>query len=200
MVDRSTSPKVAALFVDPSGPYYGREDVEPWGEDRDARVYAGPWPVVAHPPCARWGRFAYRGETGADGGCFEAAVRAVEKWGGVLEHPEASLAWDRFRLPRPESGRWTRGLFAPGWSCQVDQAAYGHKARKRTWLYYVGEVAPAPLDFRPAQGVAVVAANERSRRLGIPKLPDDETHLTPPAFADVLLALARGSRVDVKHS
>ena len=42
--------KVAALYVQPGGVYYGLPDVEPWGlPERDAREYAGPWPVVA--PC-----------------------------------------------------------------------------------------------------------------------------------------------------
>ena len=49
--------KIAALYVETDGAYYGLPDVEPWDEARDARQYAGPWPVVAHPPCQRWGRY-----------------------------------------------------------------------------------------------------------------------------------------------
>ena len=48
--------KVAALYVETNGVYYGLPDVDPWDEERDARLYDGPWPVVAHPPCARWVR------------------------------------------------------------------------------------------------------------------------------------------------
>jgi hypothetical protein len=48
---------IAALFVAPDGVYAGLPGVEVWDEARDARRYAGPWPVVAHPPCQRWGRF-----------------------------------------------------------------------------------------------------------------------------------------------
>jgi hypothetical protein len=52
-----TWPHVAALYVTKGGCYFGLEGVDPWDEARDARTYAGPWPVIAHPPCQRWGRF-----------------------------------------------------------------------------------------------------------------------------------------------
>ena len=48
---------IAALYVETNGVYYGLPDVDPWDEQRDARLYAGPWPVVAHPPCAKWSPF-----------------------------------------------------------------------------------------------------------------------------------------------
>lgn len=46
---------IAALYVEKNGVYYGLPDVDPWDKERDARLYAGPWPVVAHPPCSTWG-------------------------------------------------------------------------------------------------------------------------------------------------
>jgi hypothetical protein len=49
---------IAALYVERGGPYFGIEGVDPWDEARDARTYAGPHPVVAHPPCERWGRYS----------------------------------------------------------------------------------------------------------------------------------------------
>jgi len=48
---------IAALYVETGGPYFGVEGVDPWDATRDAREYAGPHPVVAHPPCKRWGRY-----------------------------------------------------------------------------------------------------------------------------------------------
>lgn len=100
------------------GPYFFDEGVDPWDEARDARNYAGPHPVVAHPPCERWGRYWGGGpmlhgtprqkKLGDDGGCFAAALDAVRRFGGVLEHPEASHAFRHFGLPRPSfNGGWT---------------------------------------------------------------------------------------------
>ena len=42
-------PDVAALYVEPKGCYVGVAGVDAWDEARDARRYAGPYPVVAHP-------------------------------------------------------------------------------------------------------------------------------------------------------
>ncbi len=48
---------IAALYVETGGCYFGVPWlIDPWDEQRDARLYAGPWPVVAHPPCQRWGK------------------------------------------------------------------------------------------------------------------------------------------------
>lgn len=89
---------VAALYVEADGAYFGLPYVDPWDEVRDARRYDGPYPVVAHPPCQRWGKMWFgqpltvkrtgvRKTLGDDGGCFAAALQAVRTYGGVLEHP-----------------------------------------------------------------------------------------------------------------
>lgn len=134
---------IAALFVATNGVYFGLDGVDPWDEARDARLYAGPWPVVAHPPCQRWGRYWHGGPSarerktkGDDGGCFAAALAAVRRWGGVLEHPESSSAWRAFGLLEPPyTGGWVNADFEGGWTCRVEQGYYGHRARKGTWLY-----------------------------------------------------------------
>lgn len=139
---------VAALFVDPKGVYAGLPDVEVWDEARDARLYAGPWPVVAHPPCARWSRLAgfvehvYGYRRGDDGGCFGTAIAAVRRWGGVLEHPAYTDAWKAFGLPRPLTYHgWTLDLDG-GASCYVEQGRYGLPVKKATWLYAYGVELP----------------------------------------------------------
>lgn len=47
-------PTVAALYVARGGCYFGLPDVDPWDEARDARLYRGSSPVVAHPPSMAW--------------------------------------------------------------------------------------------------------------------------------------------------
>jgi hypothetical protein len=137
---------IAALFVAKGGCYFGLPEVDPWDESRDARTYPGALPVVAHPPCERWGRYWHGGPTakvrkvkGDDGGCFAAALSAVRTWGGVLEHPEASAAWAAFGLiAPPKEGGWISAGDFQGWTCCVEQGHYGHRARKATWLYACG--------------------------------------------------------------
>lgn len=140
---------VAALYVDPNGVYAGLPDVDVWDEARDARLYAGPLPVVAHPPCARWSRLAaftqarFGYKIGDDGGCFESALASVRQWGGVLEHPAYSRAWARYDLPRPtHHAGWTSSLLDGGASCYIEQGRYGLPVKKATWLYAYGVALP----------------------------------------------------------
>jgi hypothetical protein len=51
-------PDVAALFVQRGGIYWDKPDIDAWDEQRDARLYDGTLPVVAHPPCQLWVNFA----------------------------------------------------------------------------------------------------------------------------------------------
>lgn len=187
--------RVAALYVEKGGVYYGLPDVDPWDEERDARTYHGPWPVVAHPPCQLWVNMAgvnykrYGGahnRPGNDGGCFAQALDAVRRWGGVLEHPAGSFAWDTFALQKPEGIGWN--MAEDYHVCEVWQSAYGHKARKRTWLLYSGYPHPPELDWSRPAGTHQVGWFDRKK----PTLNKREASATPPAFRDLLLDIARG--------
>jgi hypothetical protein len=181
---------IAALYVETDGAYYGLPDVDPWDEARDARNYAGPWPVVAHPPCARWsimGNCRPEYERGDDGGCFAAALDAVRTFGGVLEHPAYSQAWPAFGLPRPSASGWIGSLFDEGWTCYVDQRNYGHPANKDTWLYCVGLSLLPDMRWRRAPlGTVTVRNNGGGGR--------ETRSRTPVAFRDTLLEMAGSAR------
>lgn len=197
---------VAALYVQVPGVYTELPGVECWGlPERDARQYAGPWPVVAHPPCARWGRYwsggpshAGRYQKGDDNGCFAAALASVRRWGGVLEHPADSYAWDAFDLPTPpRAGGWVRGLCG-GWACHVEQGHYGHRAKKATWLYCYGTALPSLIWGPSAAGVRLddgFHSTEERRRIirrgVVERLSKRLCAATPRPFAELLVSLAR---------
>jgi hypothetical protein len=192
--------KPAALFVDLKGPYPAL-GLDCWDETRDARLYDGPGPVIAHPPCARWSKLAKsvyartqkeEHRPGEDGGCFASALASVRRCGGVLEHPACSAAWAHFGLIPPRGRTWLQA--APReWVCEVWQSDYGHLADKATWLLYVGD--QTPFEFRQTRtpGTFVVSFNRKRgpRPPNLrPKMKGGLTHLTPPLFAAELVRLA----------
>lgn len=207
----SKPPNVAALYVQPRGVYSDLPGVELWDEERDARKYQGPHPVVAHPPCARWSRLAGFTEArfglkrGDDGGCFAAALEAVRRFGGVIEHPAYSDAWHAFGLPRPISREgWTLSLDG-GASCYVEQGRYGLPVKKATWLYAYGvELMDLRWGYSPdssgtcgggldawrdqfrGRAEQWSSGGHRGGHMGL-------TSVTPPEFRDVLLAMARSA-------
>jgi hypothetical protein len=198
---------IAALFVETDGVYFNLNNVDPWDEPRDARLYAGPHRVVADPPCQRWGRF-WHGSTrkphqyklGDDAGCFEAALRAVRAWGGVLEHPADSHAWKHFGLVPPKRGEgWVKADEHGGWTCYVEQGHYGHMSRKPTWLYAAGTKLPelnwSRLPQRLDPRMLERYGYEKARRIGVVALVGgkDKTKIrnaTPIPFRDLLLSIA----------
>jgi hypothetical protein len=190
---------IAALYVAKGGCYFGLPDADPWDEARDARLYAGPWPVVAHPPCQRWSKFWFgstykvahgtpRLTKGDDGGCFKAALDAVRTYGGVLEHPAHSHAWRAFNLiAPPDAGGWVVADDRGGWTCRIDQSQFGHRAQKPTWLYAVG----CDLPSLPWQRLRIPDPDGRSRRGVLALMGHAERDASPPAFRDLLLGMAR---------
>jgi len=206
------SETVAALFVDPRGAYAGLDGVDVWDEARDARLYPGPWPVVAHPPCQRWGKMWFgqplhvkrtgeRKVKGGDGGCFAAALEAVRRFGGVLEHPWGSHAWAHFGLNTPDRrGGWIVADFFGGWTCCVEQGRYGHYARKPTLLLAYAVDLPELLwgksEARLDPAVVERMGLARAKRLGEVGARGGGTDSaprihTPAPFRDLLLSMAR---------
>ncbi len=180
---------VAALYVEKGGAYWDLPGVDPWDEERDARLYAGPYPVVAHPPCRNWSQMGHcRPEIvrGDDGGCFAAALSAVRNFGGVLEHPARSHAWEWFGISRPAVNGFPLIVDEYGGAtCEVDQRWYGHEANKPTWIYYVGPKRVHLLTWGRAPG----GSKTVGRSYG-----GGRSHLrsrTPEPFRDLLLSMAR---------
>jgi len=188
---------VAVLFARKDSNYKLIEGCDVWDADRDALLWPGGLPVVAHPPCRAWGRLRHFAKP-REGEKYLArfAVKNVRKWGGVLEHPFGSLLWSDQKLPyvgeRDEFG---------GWTLPVHQYWWGHRAQKKTLLYIVGcdpkNIPLMPmvlgvsdcvirLDTRRANGTHIRKGDaDWKQRLG----PAEREH-TPPEMASWLVALA----------
>lgn len=208
---------VAALYVETGGSYYGLPGVIPFDEKADARMYDGPHPIVAHPPCQRWGKM-WKGQPGNikrgkverlgdDGGCFKSALFDVRRFGGVLEHPEHSNAWRVFGINKPpREGGWVKADDHAGWTCRVEQGQYGHYCPKPTWLLVYGVSYDDLPDLR--WGVHKVTDDmfpqdkvekhgiEYCRRAGLMAFAgggkDSSARIhTPDEFRDILINIAR---------
>ena len=128
----------------------------------------------------------------------------MRRWGGVLEHPADSKAWDAFGLTKPpRSGGWVRADKHGGWACYVEQGHYGHMSRKGTWLYANGvelpelRWGPSPQRIHPTALARYGYA--KARRIGVVAMVGGKNktkirNATPPEFRDLLLSIARTAR------
>ncbi len=185
---------IAALYVETNGAYFGLPDVDPWDIHRDARLYAGPHPVIAHPPCHRWHQLSAVNNKrwgyviNDDDGCFAAALAAVREYGGVLEHPAETRAFKFHNIPEPVSGNWQRTIDGD-WVTEIWQSSYGHRARKRTWLLYHGRTMPPVLKWHKVPGTHQIGWFDRK----LPQLPKRDLSTTPDLFRDLLIEIARAA-------
>lgn len=197
---------ISALFVETNGIYFNDSRVDPWDIERNAFNYKGPNKVIAHPPCKRWGRYWSGGPSskvkrlkGDDNNAFAHSLWCVRTFGGIIEHPEASHAWEWFGLARPIIGKW---IWADkhGVTTCVAQGNYGHRARKLTWLYMVGGKEleldwSLPNKERLDEGFHSKEEREIARKNGvkpIKRLSPEENLATPKEFKELLLKLIEG--------
>jgi hypothetical protein len=201
MSDQVTPSPVAALFVRADSVYKTMPGVDAWDEQRDARHWTGGAPIVAHPPCRLWAKlrqFAKPTDPVAERQLAIDSVRRVRQFGGVLEHPAESTLWGTCGLPTPGRAPDDFG----GWTAEIRQCDWGHKAEKLTWLYIVGvhpdDLPPLPSRREPTH---YIKSNRRGYRPSARKLPHvthAEREHTPPELAAWLVEVAR--RTKAKHT
>lgn len=187
---------VAVLFARSDSVYKSITGCDVYDIYRDARNFGGGMPVVAHPPCRGWGRLRHFAKPRPDElalGFF--AVEMVRACGGVLEHPESSKLFEAAGMPRPVKGASQVRDEYGGWTFAIDQFQFGHKARKKTWLYVVG-VEPGELPVFPlVLGDAEFVCGGTGKRSRIKKeITKAEREHTPVEFAQWLCELARRSK------
>lgn len=182
---------VAVLFARVDSIYKTIENTEVYDIERDALTFTGGMPVVAHPPCRAWGRL--RTFANPRPGEKELAIWAIDQVrtnGGILEHPAFSTLWDESRLPLPGQTADSYG----GYTIDVDQSNWGHRAKKRSWFYVVGikkkQLPPMPIKFDAI--THVVQSRKKDSR---PHISKAEREITPFNLAYWLIEAARRTTV-----
>jgi len=177
---------VAALYVRADS-IYKKKCIECYDIERDARIYAGPYPVIAHPPCRAWGHL--KGLAKPRPGEKDLALLAVQQvfeYGGVLEHPSGSSL---FKEPRLLSTLGPDTFFM-----SVNQHWWGHKAEKRTLLYISGitpkQMPAVSLSLDAITHVVVSSRFKSGRRKSLPELSKAARERTPDRFAEWLIQVA----------
>lgn len=169
---------VAALYVMENTIYRSIPGVQIWPRSRNANLYPGPFPVVAHPPCSAWSRLwncnKSRKRPGHGDTTGLRAVELVRRFGGILEQPARSQLWLAAYLPEP-GGPDLWG----GETIQVNQSGWGHVATKPTWLYLcrTARFPDPPYPDRPGKLLQNCSRKQK--------------FTTPVAFARALVATAR---------
>lgn len=176
---------IAVLFARADSCYKLFSIADVWDETRDARNWPGGARVVAHPPCRLWGRlrtFARSRDPEAEKQLARDAIAHIQREGGILEHPAGSTLWADQNLPLPDAPPDKFG----GWTLEIRQCDWGHRAEKLTWLYIVG-LDPADLPPVPPRREPTHVIQSRKRSGYLPHVSKAEREHTPIYLAAWLL-------------
>lgn len=157
-----------------------------WTAARDALNCTGGNVVIAHPPCAMWGRLYKQSKKDNwthDKMLAAHCVQLVSEFGGVLEQPADSKLWDYFSLPHPYYANCP-GEKPMGFSFCLDQHIFGHRGIKKTWIWIKG-IRPAQLPAFPVFRLL------QTDLVPVCDMGRTERSATPPAFAEWLVDVAR---------
>lgn len=119
--------EVAALFVRRDSIYKTMPGVNAWDADRNARLWPGGCPVIAHPPCRQWGRlrqFAHGDDYEKSHGPW--AANQVRRWGGYWSTRRNQHCGALPVCPLPD-----RGTSSAAGHCQSINTRLGTGQRKR---------------------------------------------------------------------
>lgn len=170
---------VAALYVRSTSVYSLIPGVDCWDQKRDARLWPGGAPCIAHPPCRAWGKYAsWAKPAPGEKDLAFLAIDQVRLNGGILEHPVGSALWVQAGLPSPGE---PPDMFG-GYTVRVLQRDFGHRAEKATLLYCCGvDLPPLP----PQRHGPIVPVEHMGRA---------ERERTPLLFATWLVSAVYSAR------
>lgn len=185
---RASNIDVSALWVRRDS-VYKTLGVDSWDIDRDAMQWPGGNSCIVHPPCRAWGKLKHFSKHSDDEKIMAIyAVECVRLFGGVLEHPQGSALW-KDRLPLPG----TIDIYG-GYSILIDQSWFGHKAKKRTFLYIVGcrerDLPEIPISFDAIEHC--ITSSKRKNSIGyiLKEISKSDRERTPVALAKWLINVA----------
>lgn len=150
---------ITALFVTKDS-IYKKLGIDSYDLERNALTFTGTNVIIAHPPCRTWGQLAHFSKgTKDEHDLAFFAIALIRINGGILEHPKASKLFKTI-LPLPG----TVDNYG-GFTINIDQSWFGHKAKKNTFLYINGctirELPKLPLNFNAIE--YTIGSNTRTK-------------------------------------
>jgi hypothetical protein len=148
--------------------FYEKLGADCYGKERNALSLRRPGICIWHPPCGYWSKLKMFCRQPPHTKHYALwALRNVNDYGGILEHPKASDLWNHPEVKQD-------CIFT------VQLSDFGHRARKDTNIYIIG------LDRRRIPGFPMVLGEPKGK---IENMSTSEREETPELMCKWLLEI-----------